>query len=98
LLAARQLDSRKAKGKEMESPKRKIVTRLVRRDQHHDASNIELWQTLSSAERAAAAWQIVKDVQKLQGKSEEHLRFQKSVARVVHRFKAEEPYDPSREC
>jgi|GEM_PF-3325914 len=82
--------------KKSESNKKLInTTRLIRRDQQDASSSIEFWQQLSASERLAAAWEIAKKVQSIKGKSGDLLRMQKSVARRVHRSKAEESYDPS---
>ncbi|MGH7452703.1 MAG: hypothetical protein ACRENG_15255 [bacterium] len=75
---------------------RVIMARVSTREQHSDRSfDIEFWERVGDVGRIAAAWQMVREVQLIQGKSGELPRMQKSVARVIRRFEAKKSEESS---
>ncbi|MGH7597265.1 MAG: hypothetical protein ACREOI_13000 [bacterium] len=71
---------------------RVIMARVSTREQHSDRSfDIEFWERVGDVGRMAAAWQMVREVQLIQGKSGELPPFQKSIARVIRRSQAQKP-------
>ncbi|MDZ7269171.1 MAG: hypothetical protein ONB48_17510 [candidate division KSB1 bacterium] len=68
---------------------RVIMARVATRQQHSDRSfDIAFWQKVGDAERFAAAWQMVQEVQLIRGQSVELPRMQKSVTRIIRRSPA----------
>lgn len=77
---------------------RVVMSRVSTREQHSDRSfDIEFWQKVGAAERLAAAWQMVKEVQRIRGKSGELPRMQKSISRIIRRSEAAQSDDPAKE-
>lgn len=75
---------------------RVIMARVSTREQHNDRSfDLEFWERVGDVGRIAAAWQMVREVQLIQGKSGELPRMQKSVARVVRRSEAKKSEESS---
>jgi hypothetical protein len=75
---------------------RVVMARVVTREQHGERSfDIEFWQKVGDVGRFAAAWQMVKEVQRIRGKSGELPRLQKSITRVVRRSQARKSADAS---
>jgi hypothetical protein len=65
---------------------RVIMSRVASRKQHDDRSfDTEFWQKVGDVGRFAAAWQMIKEVQLMHGKSGELPRMQKNVMRVIRR-------------
>lgn len=81
----------------MEKPRERVVmSRVVSREQHSERSfDIEFWQKVGDVGRAAAAWQMVREVQLIRGLSGELPRLQKSVTRVIRRSQSGKPDDLS---
>jgi hypothetical protein len=73
-----------------EKPRERVVmSRVVSREQHSERSfDIEFWQRVGDVGRAAAAWQMVREVQRIRGLSGELPRLQKSVTRIIRRSQA----------
>jgi hypothetical protein len=74
-----------------------ILTHASLRSENETIRDITFWQNLDAEKRVIAAWQIAKEVHLLRGKSDDELRMDKSKGRVIHRSKAEEPFDPSKD-
>ena len=75
---------------------RVIMARVSTREQHSERSfDIEFWERVGDVGRMAAAWQMVKEAQLIQGKSGELPRMQKSVACVIRRSEAKKSEEPS---
>jgi hypothetical protein len=75
---------------------RVVMARVVTREQHSERSfDIEFWQKVGDAGRVAAAWQMVKEVQLIRGKSGELPRLQKSITRIIRRSQAKKSTDSS---
>jgi hypothetical protein len=71
---------------------RVIMSRVVRHKQHDDRSfDIEFWQRVGVAGRFAAAWQMIRDVQRMRGQSGELPDMQKNVTRVIRRSQEPKP-------
>jgi hypothetical protein len=70
-----------------EKPRERVVmSRVASRQQHSERSfDIEFWQSVGDVGRAAAAWQMIREVQLMRGQSGELPRMQKSVGRVIRR-------------
>lgn len=68
------------------SRERVVMARVSTREQHSNRSfDLEFWHKVGDAGRAAAAWQMIKELQLIRGQSGELPPFQKSVARVIRR-------------
>ncbi|MDZ7289906.1 MAG: hypothetical protein ONB44_10205 [candidate division KSB1 bacterium] len=80
-----------------EQPRQRVVmSRVVTREQHGERSfDIEFWQKVGAQGRFAAAWQMVREVQLIRGKSGELPRMQKSVVRIIRRSEIETSDQPS---
>ena len=62
---------------------RVITTRLSKFGERPDREfDIQFWQSRTSAERFAAAWQMVVDRWEMQGKDPDELRLQRSVTNI----------------
>ncbi len=65
--------------------RRRMVARLVRRDEDDRSFDLEFWQRLGPQARFEAAWEMVKEYWRKQGKDPAELRLRKSVERLVRR-------------
>jgi len=70
-----------------EKPRERVImSRVSTREQHSNRSfDIEFWHKVGDVGRAAAAWQMIREVQLIRGQSGELPPFQKSVGRVIRR-------------
>lgn len=70
-----------------EKPRARVVmSRVVSRQEHSErAFDFEFWQKVGDIGRAAAAWQMIREVQLIRGQSGELPPFQKSISRVLRR-------------
>lgn len=78
----KQIEQQKAPSK----PRRRVVmSRLVRRDQQDRAFDFDFWQKIGAAGRFAAAWQMVREVNRIRGNNGEQPRLQRSVSVLKRR-------------
>ncbi len=71
-----------------------ILTHASLRNEDEAIRDIMFWQNLDAEKRVIAAWQIVKEVHELEGKSAHELHMDKSKGQVVHRSEIKASFDP----
>lgn len=70
-----------------EQPRPRVIMARVSTREEHDsrAFDLEFWEKVGAQGRFAAAWEMVKEVQRMRGQSGELPRMQRNVARVLRR-------------
>lgn len=65
--------------------RKRMVARVVRRDEDDRSFDIEFWQRLGPEARFEAAWEMVREYWRMQGKDPADLKMKRNVTRRIRR-------------